>query len=346
MKRKLTCLIFTLFFSLASYAVCNVTDRFKNQVVFITGGTSGIGLATAVQFAKQGAAHVIVCSRTTDEWKKAQPYINSHLSPLAAKRIAYWPCDVRVESTIKSIIQKIYRKYGRLDVAFNNAGVSPGDVSTSGNIENYDFPSQIQADGSIAYVLHSPQPGSKKPISSAWKANNPTQATKTSPYRENVLATNVLGTFYCLKWELGEAFAKQPKNIPLSIINNASRNGIIPSPNRPLYGAAKAFMISLTRSLSAQAAIRSVKQGRAMIRVNAIAPGPVDTPLERSAFPGKNFVKAMTGVPMQRIATPEEIAPAVLFLADPKQSSYITGAILPVDGGDVASPYMVPPVVK
>lgn len=83
-----------------------------------------------------------------------------------------------------------------------------------------------------------------------------------------------------------------------------------------------------------------------MVRVNAIAPGPVDTPLERAAFPGKNFVKAMTGVPMQHIATPQEIAPSVLFLADAKQAAYITGAILPVDGGNVASPYMTPPLVK
>ena len=81
-----------------------------------------------------------------------------------------------------------------------------------------------------------------------------------------------------------------------------------------------------------------------MIRVNTTAPGPVDTPLERGAFPGNSFVKAMARVPMQRIAIADEIAPAVLFLADPAQSSYITGAILPIYGGDVASPYMVAPV--
>lgn len=81
-----------------------------------------------------------------------------------------------------------------------------------------------------------------------------------------------------------------------------------------------------------------------MVRINAIAPGPVDTPLESSAFTSGDFdVLASAGVPMQRVAQPEEIAPAVLFLADNQQASYITGAILPVDGGDVASPY-IPPV--
>ena len=83
--------------------------------------------------------------------------------------------------------------------------------------------------GSISDVLHQSQTGSKK--SAAWKVKNPTQITKTSPCRENVLGTNVMGLFYCLKWEIGEAFANQPKNMPSSIINTASRNGIIPAPS-------------------------------------------------------------------------------------------------------------------
>ena len=337
MMKKLTPFLLTMSLPLCGLAC---PDRFKDQVVFITGGTSGIGLATAVQFAAAGAAHVVVCGRSSEKWTSAQPYIKSHLAPALASHLEYWPCDVRVESQVKNTIQKIFYTYGRLDVAFNNAGVQPGDVSLSGHIEQLEFPSKVAPDGTIEYFLSPPQPTSNDKISGAWRSKTPTQSTPISAYRESPLATNVFGIFYCLKWELAYAFKRQPKNLPVSIINNASRNGIIPTSSRPLYGAAKAFMISLTRSLSSQAAQRSLQQGRAVIRINAISPGPVDTPLERSAFPGNSLIKAMAGVPMQRIAQPEEIAPAVLFLADNKQSSYITGAILPIDGGHVASPLL------
>ena len=149
-----------------------------------------------------------------------------------------------------------------------------------------------------------------------------------------------------MKWEIFHVFQRQPKNIPFAIVNTASRNGIIPDPNRPLYAASKAFIIALSKSLSNGVTQRSLKENRAMVRINVVAPGPVDTPMERSAFPGSesNFIAhAAQGVPMQRVAKPEEIASAVLFLSDSEQASYITGAILPVDGGDVASPY-IPPI--
>ncbi len=321
------------------------SSRFNNQVVFITGGTSGIGLATAVQFAAAGAAHIIVCGRDAAKWTKAQTYINNHLTPEQAKNIEYWPCDVRIESQVKDTIGKIFTKYGRLDVCFNNAGVQPGDVVSGGFIDNLEFDSKIGADGSIVYSLPAPQPTSTK-SDSHWKTQMPSQYSPASTYRESPIATSIFGVFYCLKWEITYVFQKQPKNLPVAIINTSSRNGIIPDPHRPLYASAKAFIIAISKSLSNQVAQRAVKEGRAMVRVNVIAPGPVDTPLERGAFPGSdaNFnAKASMGVPMQRVAQPEEIAPAVLFLADNATSSYITGAILPVDGGDVASPLIVSP---
>lgn len=310
-------------------------SQFDSQVVFITGGTSGIGLETAVQFAKAGAAHIIVCGRHESKWLKAQDYIKLKLKKEQAKIIEYLPCDIRVESQVKQLIDGIYDKYGRLDVAFNNAGVQPGDVTSSGKVEEFGFPSKLTSDGTLIYSLKTPNK-----THADWKKNLKTQSTTISSYRESPIATNVFGTFYCLKWEIAYAFKRQPKELPVSIINVSSRVGTLPSPSRPLYSAAKAFVNSLTRSLSSQAAQRSVETGHAMVRVNTIAPGPVDTPLERAAFPGKSFNKAMAGVPMQRIASPEDIAPAVLFLADYKQSNYITGVILPIDGGHVASPLL------
>jgi NAD(P)-dependent dehydrogenase (short-subunit alcohol dehydrogenase family) len=306
---------------------------FQDKVVFVTGGTSGIGLETALSFVKAGAAHVIVCGRHRKKWDSAQKVIRSVLSKKERNNINYVSCDIRVEADVKKIIGDIYDKYGRLDVAFNNAGVQPGDVSSSGHVEEFGFPSKRKADGTIAYELATPK-------SPNWKKSHPTQATRISAYRESPIATNVFGTFYCIKWEMAYAFSRQPKTLPVAIVNVSSRVGSLPSPGRPLYSAAKAFINSLTRSLSAQAAMRSVETHHAMVRINAIAPGPVDTPLERAAFPGKSFSSAMKGVPMQRIANSKDIAPAVLFLADDKRAGYITGAILPIDGGHVASPIL------
>lgn len=318
------------------------SNKFQDKVVLVTGGTSGIGLATAVKFALEGAKHVIVCGRNKSKWETAQEYIKNNLSPEQAAVIEYIPCDVRVETQVKELIEKIFKKHGRLDVCFNNAGVQPGDSTTGGDITKMEFESLIDKDGSILYKLPAPQPESKC-IEDSCKNCIPSQITKVSPYCESPMATSIFGIFYCLKWEIDLIFKYQPKNLPVSIINTASRNGIIPDPHRPIYAASKAFIISLTKSLSNQVAQRSIKESREFVRINVISPGPVDTPLERSAFPGDDatFTKAAaTGVPMERVAKPEEIASLVLFLADNNSSAYITGANIPIDGGDVASPLM------
>jgi len=320
--------------------------RFQDKVVFITGGTSGIGLATAVKFAAEGASHIIVCGRNKSKWASAQEYIKSHLTEEQRKKIEYRPCDVRVESDVKSVIDHIFKQYGRLDICFNNAGVQPGDASVGGDITKSTFESRIEEDGSILYRLPPPQPISPCLKTESCKVCDPSETTKVSPYCENPIATGIMGMFYSLKWEIAYAFEKQPKNLPMAIINTSSRNGIIPDPHRPLYAASKAFIISLTKSLSNQVAQRAIKEKREFVRINAISPGPVDTPLERAAFPGSEaeFVaKATVGVPMERVAQPEEIASLVLFLANENESSYITGADIPIDGGDVASPLMRAP---
>jgi len=317
------------------------STRFQDKVVLITGGTSGIGLATAVKFVQEGASHVVVCGRNKSKWITAQDYIKRHLTEEQIKKIEYRPCDVRVESDVKDMIDYVFKKFGRLDVCFNNAGVNPGDASVSGDITKSVFESMVEEDGSILYRVPPPQPTSPCLKNESCKTCDPSETTKVSPYCENPIATNIMGIFYSLKWEITYAFENQPKNLPMAIINTSSRNGIIPDPHRPLYAGTKEFVISITKSLSNQVAQRSIKEKRAPIRINAIAPGPVDTPLEHAAFPGNDAeftAKASAGVPMQRVAQPEEIAPLVLFLADDKESSYITGANVSIDGGDVASP--------
>jgi NAD(P)-dependent dehydrogenase (short-subunit alcohol dehydrogenase family) len=160
-----------------------------------------------------------------------------------------------------------------------------------------------------------------------------------------------VGIFYCLKWEAHYIFERQPKDLPVSIINTASRNGVLPDAHRPLYAASKAFILGLTRSVSNQVAQKSIQENRAMVRVNAISPGPIDTPLEFAAYGAAphtqkqyaDYVKAAaTGVPMKRTGQPEEIAPTVLFLGDFNASSYITGANICIDGGHTGSPLLCP----
>lgn len=326
-------------------------SRFEDKVVFITGGTSGIGLATAAQFALEGAAHVIVCGRRQSKWDAAQPYLDQQLSREQKNKIDYWPCDVRVEAEVKKTIGEIFNKFGRLDVCFNNAGVQPGVVTgaDSGFITDMFFESSIAADGSLIYRVPPPQPTSSAEFQNTTR--EPTQTTGASPFCESELATSCLGMFYCLKWEIDYIFAKQPKNLPASIINTSSRNGVLPDSHRPLYAASKAFILAITKSVANQVAQKSNKDQRAMVRVNAISPGPIDTPLEFAAFGAAEgdpkqypaYVKAAAvGVPMKRTGQPKEIAPAVLFLADEASSNYVTGSNICIDGGHTGSPLLCP----
>lgn len=236
----------------------------------------------------------------------------------------YWPCDVRIEKQVSDLIKRIFDEFGRLDVCFNNAGVQPGVVTgpDSGFIGDAQFESMLdEKDGSIIYRVPPPQPQSESAFSDV--PRDATQTTSASPFAESEIATSCLGVFYCLKWEIHYIFAMQPKNLPASIINTASRNGVLPDAHRPLYAASKAFILALTKSVANQVAQKSIKDNRQTVRVNAISPGPIDTPLEFAAYGAtsvndeqyKAYVKAATvGVPMQRTGRPEEIAPTVLFL--------------------------------
>jgi NAD(P)-dependent dehydrogenase (short-subunit alcohol dehydrogenase family) len=322
-------------------------NRFQDKVIFITGGTSGIGLATAAEFALEGA-NVIVCGRRESKWLEAQPYLQQRLSK-DITRIRYWPCDVRVEKQVQEIIKKIFDEFGRVDVCFNNAGVQPGILTNpdSGFIGTMQFDSFIDQDGSIMYRIPPPQPDSPEKYLNT--PRDSTQETAASPFAESEIATSCIGVSYCLKWEMHYIFESQPKEIPVSIINTSSRNGVLPDSHRPLYAASKAFIIAMTKSIANQVAQKSKRENRQPVRVNAISPGPVDTPLEFAAFntdpSDKNqynhYVNAAaTGVPMQRTARPEEIAPTVLFLGDNDKSGYITGANISIDGGHTGSPLL------
>lgn len=301
-------------------------DAHAGKIVLVTGGTSGIGLATAKMFVASGAQKVYVCGRSPLKWEAAK----SGLSPREREVMVYRSADVRVESDVESLIRRVFAESGRLDVAFNNAG-----VATNGSPVASQSIRSERANGVLTYTI-SDVSGAMCP---------PGTASPNSTVCENPLFTDCIGLVYCLKWELQlmreHASAYDPTDPP-SIVNTASVNSFWGSPGSVMYGAAKGAVLLITRGTAVEQSQSMVGNKTFGIRINAIAPGPINTPLLRAQI-GKNPTDAQVnqaasvGVPMQRIGDAAEVASVVLFLADNHLASYITGSCITVDGGLTAS---------
>jgi NAD(P)-dependent dehydrogenase (short-subunit alcohol dehydrogenase family) len=243
----------------------------SNQVVLVTGALTGIGRATALAFARAGA-QVVVSGRRDAAGETLAGELNA-LSGSAQ----YIHADVRYEEDVRRLIDQVVARFGRLDVAVNNAGTEgkPGPV-TEQTAESY-------------------------------------AAT---------FDTNVLGTVLSLKHEM-RVMAAQGHG---SIINLSSTMGHKGAPGASIYTASKHAVEGLTKA----AALEGAGYG---VRVNAIAPGPVETEM-LNRFTGNADRKAglIAGVPLQRSGTSDEIAKAIVFLAS-DQASFVTGQIVSVDGG-------------
>jgi NAD(P)-dependent dehydrogenase (short-subunit alcohol dehydrogenase family) len=246
----------------------------SKQVVLITGALTGIGRATAVAFAAAGA-NVVVAGRRDEEGKK----LEKELRELGAEA-QFVKADVRREQEIQSLVDETVKRFGRLDVAVNNAGTE----------------------------------GPTGPITS-----------QTPETYAGTFETNVLGVLLSMKHEL-RVMLPQGKG---SIINVSSILGQEGVAGHALYAASKHAVEGLTKSAALEAAGTGV-------RVNIVAPGPVDTGM-LNRFTGTSEVKAAlaAGVPIGRIGEPGEVAAAVEFLASDK-ASFITGHSLLVDGGKLA----------
>ena len=246
----------------------------SKQVVLITGALTGIGRATAVAFAAAGA-NVVVAGRREEDGKK----LEKELRELGAEA-QFVKADVRHESEIQSLVDETVKRFGRLDVAVNNAGTG----------------------------------GPKGPITS-----------QTPETYAGTFETNVLGVLLSMKHEL-RVMLPQGRG---SIINVSSILGQEGVAGNALYVASKHAVEGLTKSAALEAAGTGV-------RVNIVAPGPVDTGM-LDRFTGTSEAKAAlaSGVPIGRIGEPDEIAAAVQFLASDK-ASFITGHSLVVDGGRLA----------
>lgn len=248
--------------------------RLSDSVVLITGALTGIGKATAVAFAHEGAR--IVISGRREEAGKA---LEAELKSLGAQAV-FIKADVRHEQDVKHLVDETVARFGRLDIAVNNAG-------TEG------------------------QPG---PI---------TEQTATT-YSET-FDTNVLGVIFSMKHQL-KAMQQQGNG---SIINVSSVLGRKGMPGTAVYTASKHAVEGLTK-------VAALEMATSGIRVNVVAPGPVETPmLNRFAGTEENKAGLKTIVPAQRIGLPEEIAQTIVFLGSDK-SPFLTGQSIAVDGGMLA----------
>jgi NAD(P)-dependent dehydrogenase (short-subunit alcohol dehydrogenase family) len=245
------------------------------SVVLITGALTGIGRATALAFAREGAR--IVVSGRRDEAGHA---LAEELRRLGVEA-EFIRADVRHEGDVRDLIDKTVTRFGRLDAAVNNAG-------TEG------------------------------------KAGPVTEQTPES--YAATFDTNVLGVLLSMKHEMRVMQAQRSG----SIVNLSSTMGQRGAPGASLYTASKHAVEGLTKS----AALEGAASG---IRVNAIAPGPVETGmLNRFTGTAERKAALAAGVPLKRVGTPEEIADAIAFVASDK-ASFITGQIIRVNGGKTAS---------
>ncbi len=244
---------------------------FIGKVALVTGGTSGIGRAAAIAFAKEGVK-VVVTGRREKEGLESVELIEN-----VGGQGAFEPCDVTRESDLAAAVAAAVKRYGRLDFAFNNAG-----------IEEAAGPFTAKDEAEISRVLD----------------------------------TNVKGVIFALKHQI----AAMLQTGGGAIVNNASVAGVVGMGGAAIYVASKHAVVGLTRAV----ALEYAKQG---IRVNAVAPGGTETAMFDRFASSPEMRDAIGGMhPLGRLARPEEIASAVVFLCAPG-SSFITGQCLAVDGG-------------
>ncbi len=247
--------------------------KLKGKVALITGGDSGIGKATALLFAKEGADIVIAYLSETKDAKQTQKEVESY-----SRKCTLIKGDLGKENHCKKVIETAIKNHKKIDILVNNAALhweskSIEDISTD-------------------------------------------QLTKT--FHNN---------FFSYFWTTKYAMPYLEKGA--SIINTTSVTAYRGSPQLIDYASTKGAIVAFTRSLSANL----IDKG---IRVNAVAPGPIWTPLIASSFDKQKNSEFGSDSPMKRAGMPNEVAPSFLFLAT-DDSSFISGQVLHPNGGEIVN---------
>jgi NAD(P)-dependent dehydrogenase (short-subunit alcohol dehydrogenase family) len=247
----------------------------SQKVAIITGGSSGIGRATAVALAKEGV-RVVIAARRAKEGEETVLLVKQ-----AGGDGIFVKTDVANEEDVRSLVEKTVKTYGRLDYAFNNAAI---EETTKSFVD------------------------------------------QTSSVFDSIMNINVKGVWLSMKYEIPQML----KNGGGSIVNTSSVAGVNGFPQMPIYVASKHAVLGLTKS----SALEYAKSG---IRINAVAPGAVETDMyERAVGGNKQFLQTLIAMhPIGHIGKPEEIANAVVWLLSDK-ASFVTGHTLLVDGGMIS----------
>lgn len=248
-----------------------LTNELRGKVAFCTGAAGGIGFATATRLAEEGA--VVYATDLAPGGTFRAP----RLLP-GQGEVRYRQLDVRDEQSISTLMDQVVAEHGRLDLAFNNAGILLPSLEAEWDVGEF----------------------------------------------QNCLDINVTGVLRCLKHEL-RVMKEQHSG---AIVNTSSIGGVVGLAGSVAYSASKHAVVGMTKA----AALEYAEVG---VRINAVCPGPTDTPMTATSRQRRGSGEAIGSVPLGRSAQPEEIAEAVVWLLSEK-ASFVTGHALVIDGGFVA----------
>ena len=252
-----------------------MTGRLENKVGLVTGAGSGIGRASALAFAREGAK-VVVVDTIAGSGEETVTMIRK-----AGGEASFVRTDVSKANEVQAMVNRTVEIYGRLDSAYNNAGVVvPPRLTPDTREEDWD----------------------------------------------HVISVNLKGVWLCMKYEIPQML-KQGRGV---IVNASSMVGLIGLSKRSAYAASKHGVVGLTK-------VAALEYANAGIRVNAVCPAVVSTPLVESIISTDQEAEdqLMSMIPMGRLGTLEEIAEVVVWLCS-EASSFVTGHAMLVDGGAVA----------